>query len=71
MAKPPQRIHLNGFYLLIAPDVGAGSGDIQMLSEHEFLVDNLVDFVIAHPEIDPHLITVYELHELNERNLGK
>ena len=63
------RININGSYLLIAPKGPPEYGNNQMLSEREFLVDNILNFLKNYSDTDPHQITIYELKELNDTDI--
>lgn len=62
------RVNINGDYLIIAPKGAPAFGYYHSLTERAFLVDNLENFIREHPKIDRHLITIYELKEVNEES---
>jgi hypothetical protein len=59
------RIEMDGDYLIIAPKGPPEYGYHHSLTERAFLVDNLVNFINRHHDINIHQITVYELREVN------
>ena len=61
------RIEIDGDYLIIAPKGPPGYGNYKVLSERAFLVDNLLNFITNHDIKDPHIITIYELRQVNEQ----
>lgn len=62
-----KRIEANGSYLILAPKSSPEFGYYHSISEHAYLVDNLIAFLQRHTDIDKNQITVYELREVNER----
>ena len=62
-----KRVNINGDYLIVAPKPN-GCGLYETLVERAFLIDNVINFLEQHPDIDPHQITIYELHEINEQS---
>lgn len=62
--KIMDRITADRDCLILAPDNDGGYH--HMLTERAFLIDNILNFLKAHPNIKAHQVTVYELRELNE-----
>lgn len=58
------RIEIDGNYLIIAP-APENMGNYQMLTERAYLIDNILNFIEQHRDIDPHQITIYELKQVN------
>ena len=63
------RIEINGDYLIYG--VSSETGRHRMYTERAFLVDNLINFMNQHEEVEPHNITIYELVEINEEQIER
>lgn len=66
-----KRIEINGDYLIISPNPTIGTGYYHTISERDFIVDNIINFLKNHPDINEHQITIYELKEVNESRPGE
>lgn len=62
MAK---RINIDGDFLIISPNIKNGSDYHHILTEREFLVNNILNFLDDNIDIECENITIYELVQVN------